>query len=361
MALRYLLIFVFFLMSWTPGAHAQMTLLSGAPAETTPVLPDPLTQEAANALISRLSDSEVRALLLDQLNTKAVTANEAENAGLSEFFYHATTGAAQSVAVPIVRLPQLFSSQAKVFSTFYERIGQGTGLLALLGYMVLVFGAGALAEIAFRRFTKNWRILPPADADDMQLREVVQLLVQRLTTQVASVVIFVIVSRAVGQVILPATFLPIVALIGPYLIGFPRLALAIAFFFMAPMNPEYRLLNVDRPTARAFCRHQFWLALLIGFSGAVTIFNDMHGLPIGEARLGFWLNLGMHIYLVWLIWTYRAGATSMMRGFHKDVSPMEDRIARAYPYFAIALIIAIWWVINIVVSYGNFELLGTAL
>ena len=360
MFLRVIAAICLMVLTWGTAVNAQIMLGSGTPADTTPVLPDPLTPEAANALISRLSDSQVRTLLLDQLNAQSVASGADKGAGVSEFFYHATSGAAQAVTLPVKRLPALYNGQFTAFAAFYERIGGGMGLLTMFGYMIIVFGAGALAEIAFRHLTKGWLVLPTSDPDNMKLREVVQLLVQRLTTQVASVVVFVVVARFVGGMILPANILPIVGLIGPYLIGFPRLVLALAFFLFAPMNPEYRLLNVDTPTARAFCKHNFWIAMLLGFSAAYVQFNIMHGVSSIDTRLPFWFNAAMHIYLVWLMWTYRAGAVSMMRGSHPDVSPMEDRIARAYPYFAIVVIIAVWWLINIVVSYGNFELLASA-
>ncbi len=335
-------------------ANAQSLFLTGAASSDDAVtLPDPLTPEAANALISRLSDNEVRALLLDQLNTQVVPVKQSD--GLNDFFYHATAGAVGSITTPIKLLPEMFSAQSQVFSTFYEKIGGGTGLLKLLGYMVLVFGFAALVEVAFRRLTSKWRILPPSDPDNMKLGEVIQLLAQRLTTQVLAVVVFVVAARIFGRLVLPETLLPIVALVGINLIAFPRLALAFAFFLFAPMNPEYRLLNLDDVNAKKSCRIQFRLAFLLGFSGALLAFNEMYGLPRGEVRIGFWLNTLMHIYLIWIFWTYRKPLASAMRGFDPDVTPAEDRVARAYPYFVIFVVIAVWWIVNIIVSYENFE------
>ncbi|WP_235930442.1 mechanosensitive ion channel family protein [Sulfitobacter sediminilitoris] len=325
-----------------------------------PELPVPLTTESANALISRLSDSEVRALLLDQLNTQATETQANEGNSTEDFLYHATEGAWQSVVVPMQRLPDLFSAQSRAFSNFYQTIGGGSGLFVLLGYMVIVFGVGAVAEVLFRRLTRNWHVLPPADPENITLRETVQLLTQRLTTQVIAVVIFVLGSRTTGAFILPENLFPTVQLIGIYLIGFPRFMLAIGFFFFAPMNPEYRLLNVTTPIARAFCFHQFWLAFLLGFSNAILIFNANNGVPLGETRLGFWLNLALIVYLIVIFWRYRGGGVSMMRGADPDVTPMEERAAQLYPYANIAIFITVWWVINIVVSYGNFELLASA-
>jgi len=345
----------------TVAAQAQIALGgSSAPTNVMPELPVPLTTDTANALISRLSDTEVRALLLDQLNTQAAEQAASADTWTQDFWYHATSGAVQSITTSIQRLPDLFTAQGTAFATFYDKIGGGQGVLLLLGYMVLVFGVAALAEALFRRLTRNWQILPPANPDSITLGETVQLLVQRLTTQVVSVVIFVLVARTFGRLILPDVFMPFVQLVGLYLIGFPRLMLAVAFFLFAPMNPEYRLLNATRKTARAFCFHQFWLAFLLGFSSAIMTFNANNGLPLGETRLGFWLNLLLHIYLIGFFWRYRKEAVDLMRGADPDVTPMEERVAQLYPYFNIAMFVVVWWVINIVVSYQNFELLSGA-
>lgn len=343
-----------------PPAQAQFSLGTGTQAQTAPSLPDPLTPEAANALISRLSDHEVRALLLEQLHTQAAANDTNATKAEHEFIYHATSGAWQSVLIPIQRLPDLFSGQARAFSNFYERIGHGNGLLRLFGYMVLVLGIAALAELAFRRFTSSWQVLPPADPENLTLRETLQLLAQRLTTQVVAVMIFMLVARVTSRLILPEHLIPTVQLVGLYLISFPRLMLAFAFFFFAPQNPEYRLLNLSTPLAKTFCFHQFWLAFLIGFSAAIQIFNANNGVPLGETRIGFWLNTSMHIYLIVIFWRYREGGVSMMRGADPDVTPMEERAAQLYPFANIFIFIAVWWVINIVVSYGNFELLANA-
>jgi hypothetical protein len=116
-------------------------------------LPDPLTEEAANALISRLSDTEVRALLLDQLNAQAITADDTE-AGVSEFLYHATTGAVASIITSVKALPLLFSVQGRAFSNFYSVLGPD-GLLKMFGFLAFAI-AGALAvELIFRRVTRK--------------------------------------------------------------------------------------------------------------------------------------------------------------------------------------------------------------
>ncbi len=333
---------------------------SGGETQTTPSLPDPLTTETANALISRLSDADVRALLLDQLQTQAENSTAATDGGFAVFFHHATAGAWDTVVEAVKSIPALFTGEARAFSNFYVDTGHFSGLLILFFYMFVVFGTGFLAEYIFRRLTGGWHILPPADPENTKLGEVVQLLAQRLTTQVVSVLIFLIVSGVLGRLILPDNILPLMQLIGPYLIGLPRLLLAVAFFLFAPQNPEYRLLNVDTKNARLLCKHMFWVGVMIGLLVAVPQFNHMYGLAPNETQIGFWLNMALHIYLAWIMWHFRKAGVKMMRGSDPDVTPNEERSARIYPYFAIVVILGLWWVVNIVASYGNYQLLLTA-
>ena len=338
-------------------ADAQSLFSGNSGDDATVTLPDPLTEDAANALISRLSDSEVRALLLDQLNAQAVEVDDGE--ALSELFHHATSGAAGVIALSVQKLPLVFEKQPQAFATFYGKIG-GDGLLKLLGYMIIMFGGAAIAELIFRRLIKKWQIKPPADFDNVTLRETVVFLVQRLAREIVAVFVFIFVAMNIGLAIMPPFLGSVVGLIAPYLIAFPRLMVAVGRFMVAPNNPHFRLLNVDDRTAKAIVFHNFGFAFLIGFSIVLVQFNAFNGLPRGETRIGFWLNLAVHIYLAAVVWKYQAGMVSMMRGFDPNVSPAEDRVARAFPYFAIAVSLGIWWLIQIIVSYGNIEMLNGA-
>ena len=337
------------------NANAQSLFGTGSSSVDAKVeLPDPLTVEAANALISRLSDSEVRGLLLDQLNTQAVEVDEDEQ--INDFFYHATTGALNSAIIPTERLPLLFARQPEAFVTFYGRIG-GDGLLKMLGYVIVMFSGAIVAELIFRRLITKWQIRPPIDPNNITLRETVVFLTQRLTREVVAVLVFIFAAMMIGKAIVPPRLGFVIFFMAPYFIGFPRIAVAIARFLVAPNNPKFRLLNVDDKAAKAMVFHNFWFVFLLGFSIVILQFNEFNGVPQGETRLGFWLNLTAHIYLASLIWRYRDNMVSMMRGSDPDVTATEDRVARMYPYFGIIVTIGVWWVINIVVSYGNFALL----
>ncbi|MEL6807421.1 MAG: mechanosensitive ion channel domain-containing protein [Pseudomonadota bacterium] len=329
----------------------------GASEPTVAQLPDPLTPEAANALISRLSDSEVRALLLDQINTQAVE-EDASAAGLSEFIYHATSGAGDTVLEAVRRVPLAFTKQGEAFSNFANSFG-GSELLYLFAALGAVIAVAAGAELLFRQIARPWLKLPQEMKTDATIRETVSLLFKRLMGQFGAVLVFFVVAGIMTHNVIPEEYRAFIGLFVPMLIVLPRMARAVSRFLMAPDNPAYRFVHTDDRTAKAIAFHMFWLTILIGFTFFLLAFNAANGVPGGETRIGFWLNLSVHIYLAIIIWRNREGLVIMMRGSEPDVSPVEERIARAFPIFGIAVTFGTWWVVNIVSSYGNFALLLT--
>lgn len=343
------------------GAQAQglVQLDTGGSSEPSVDLSEPLTTTQAEALVSRLSDSQVRDILLEQLGTKSEEAAQAESTGaLAEFVFHATTGAASSVTTPVQRLPDLFTGQARAFSNFYADFGSG-GILQFLLYMAGVFAAAFAIELLFRRATRKWHAISHDGETERTLRQTLTTLFQRLCVDVVAVGIFILAAGVISNAFMPEKYQVYAGLVGPWMIAFPRIAWAVGRFTMAPQNPEYRLVNATDDTARKVVFHNVWLALLIGFSQVIVQFNVLNGVPMGETRLGFWLNLAVHVYLAILVWRYRYAFSDMMRG-KEAVTRGEEWVARIFPYFCLALVIGTWWIVNMLVSYRAFELLGTA-
>ncbi|MEP0504177.1 MAG: mechanosensitive ion channel domain-containing protein [Paracoccaceae bacterium] len=335
-----------------------MSLTGTTTTDVQVTLPDPLTPEAANALLSRLSDTQVRDLLLEQLNTQAASADE-ETSGLSDFLYHATSGSIKGVTEAIAKLPILYSSQVKAFSNFYGFVGT-KGLLKTAGYMIMVLAGALVVELIFRFLIRKWLVLPKVAEENPTMRQSIFGLLTRLTSEIVAVGVFIFVARLLTLYFVPQYYHPLMLLVGPYLIGLPRLAVAIGRFTMAPYNPQYRFVHSDDATAKAVVFHNFWFAFLIGVGAVIIPFNAANGVPVGETRLGFWINFSVHVYAAIVIWRYREGMIMMMRGKDPDVSPLEERIANAFPYFGIFVCMGTWWVVNIVASYGNFQLLSSA-
>ncbi|MEO1362594.1 MAG: mechanosensitive ion channel domain-containing protein [Pseudomonadota bacterium] len=323
-----------------------------------PALPDPLTEEAANALISRLSDSEVRALLLDQLNAQASDTG-AQDAEIGDLLFHATTGAFSSITEAVERLPMLFTEQRKAFANFGRFVGTN-GLWSLAGYFVMVLIGALIVELIFRRFIRRWLVLPKVAGTSPSLRDAVGPLAIRLTSEILSVVVFIVAAQQITQWAVPQYYHPFITLVGPWLIGLPRLAVAVSRFLMAPTAPAYRIVYADDATARAIVFHMFWFGFLIGLGAVILPFNAANGVPQGETRIGFWINLSVHVYVAIVLWIYRDACVKMMRGSDPAVSPIEDWIARAFPYFGIIVAFGTWWIVNIVASFENWALLQSA-
>ncbi|WP_299042391.1 mechanosensitive ion channel family protein [uncultured Tateyamaria sp.] len=339
-------------------AQSIVTPGSGDSETAVPDLPDPLTEDTANALISRLSDSEVRALLLDQLNAQAVDPSGEDAAEIEDFVYHFTFGAFEQITIAIQRLPLLFTEQARAFTTFGNFVG-ANGLLAIAGYFVMVLIAAFAIEFAFRRLFRSWLVLPPRTNEAQSIRAAVVPLGKRLTSEVVSVIVFMVAASQITRYAVPPYFHPFFMLVGPWLIGLPRLTAAVGRFFMAPNAPDYRIVTASDATARAMVFHMFWLGMVIGIGQVIVPFNAFNGVPVGETRIGAWINFAVHFYVALLFWRYWSESVDMMRGGYDDLSPAEDWIARAYPAFGIIVAVATWWVVNIVVSYGNFALLDS--
>jgi small-conductance mechanosensitive channel len=338
--------------------HAQISIpgVSGGSSETIS-LPEPLTVEAANALISRLSDTQVRDLLLDQLNAQAVEVSDAST-DPSLFLFHATTGALSQVIQAVQKLPDLVSGQAAALSNFYDKFG-AKRIVQFFMLFAVAIGTGLVVEFLFRRLTAKWLTLPPQASSDLSLRRTIGRLLLRLFGELSALFMFILVAGNMSRRIIPDDMLEYALLIGPYMIGFPRVALAVSRFFMAPDNPEYRIVYATDAMARSTVFHTLCFSLLIGFIPFILTFNALNDIPYGDLRLGFWIDLMINVYLVLVIWKYREEYVDMMRG-PNAVTPMEERVAQAFPYFAICTVAVLWWIVNIIVSYGNLELLRNA-
>ncbi len=350
-------------------AHAQslMPNTSSTATQIVPILPEPLTVDAANALISRLSDNEVRALLLSQLNTQAVTTPQ-QSGGIAELLNAGTVGVALSVADAFEKLPDLGASFANAFNSFMAQLGTD-GLILMIAIMAIAIFSAVLVEFAFRRMVRNW-VQNITVSDTPTLMETLSFLAKRLTADIIAVVIFFLAANMIGRAIGPvmgvyfgmmeqqATAMPAyIESIWINLIVVPRVTLAVARFLLAPQRPEFRIVHTDNATAHTMYLHNGSFALLLGLTYFVPQFFAMNGEAVATSRADFWLNLSLHLYTIWVFWSLRPGLTMMMRGADPDITPGEERAARIFPYFVITASVVTWWLATMLGSYGQSELL----
>lgn len=350
-------------------AHGQ-ALPGQTPAAADPpaAAAEPTSPEAARDMVARLSDAEVRALLLERLDVVAAEQRPRGGGGaggLEDFLEHATFGVVDAIWAAVVRAPLLWRYQSQSFANFWETLGPA-GIGELFGVLLLAIFAGLAAEFAFHRLTRNWH---RADADAgaaqrageaAEWRTTFQFLTKRLCRDLFGVLLFFLVARLVGRSIISEELVPFGGVIMLYLVALPRLGAAFSRFVLAPHRPDMRVVYVNDDTARFLHRHQIGLFILIGFSIAIVAFNNLNGVAMGQSRLGFWLNLAVHLYVIWIVWRARDGISDMMRGPSDSLTPGEAWFARVYPWFGIGVSVAMWIVVNILVSYQAFELLQRA-
>ncbi len=324
-------------------------------AATEPALPETLTPEAMNEAVARMSDDEARALLLETLNTVAETQSGADQTPQSivdraTVLWHAFTG---PIVTAVKALPILVTRQFEAFGTFGDKYGGLGGVLAALGLIGLAIGAAFAIEFAVTNVLRRWQG-EELSGDQATLASSLKFLFRRFMREIFGLVIFFIALRVVGRAILGPEEIAFAAPMVTYLIWFPRVAAAVARFILAPQKSDLRLVNVDDRWAKYLHRNISGLVLLGGFTLFIIDFNAQNGVPVGETRLGFWLDGFVYIYIAVMAWTAREVLSDMMRGTDPDRTAYDEKTAQLYPYFAIAVAAGMWVIVTTLVDLGRF-------
>lgn len=316
-------------------------------------LPDPLTPEAVHELVARMSDDEVRALLLERLDAVAQGSGQAPESEATVFAALGDTvqNLAASWMDVLRNVPNLTAAQREAFANFAGRFGDG-GLLRLFGYVLAALIAGFAAEYLAVFLIKRWQGKETGDEAE-NLWSATRFLIRRFIRELLGLAVFFYVVRSVGRQLVGAEELAFAALFVWNLIWLPRLGAALSRLVLAPERPDLRMVSVDDRWARYLHRNLIGLFLLMGFTVFIVGFNVMNGVPMGETRLGFWLNTAVHIYVALIAWTAREGLTEMMRGSDPDRTRFDETVARYYPHFAVAVSGVMWLVVEIIVAQGS--------
>ncbi|MCP4206046.1 MAG: mechanosensitive ion channel family protein [Shimia sp.] len=338
------------------GLPTTTTSSSSAP-EAVEINPEEMTTEAINAMVARMSDDEVRAVLLDRLD--AVAAAQAEEAAPKSLVDRAA-GLWQAFSQPLLdavrKLPGLMPAQIAAFQNFGETYGGFGGVLTLFGLTALLLALGLGIEYAVRTWLIKVRNPQPAETG-ATLRESLTFLFKRFLREIFGLVIFYITIRAVGRTFLDAQAVTFVAPFIGYMIWMPRIAAAFSRFLMAPNRPDLRLVNVNDHWASFIHRHIIGIVILGGATIFVVDFNVVNGVPAGETRIGFWIDSMVYLYIAYVAWTAREGLSEMMRGDDPDRTDFDEAVARLYPYFAMGVAGATWVLVSTLIGLGKVQLL----
>lgn len=339
-------------------AQISMATGGGTSSEAAPALPDPLTPEAVNSMVAQMSDDQVRSLLLQRLDAVAQeeVAKASAEKSLVESAQELWGGFTEAVVGAIVRLPNLFTAQWGAFKTFFAHLSETGGALLFVGYAIAAFAIGLVAEFLFNRLAKRW-IGDSETLDHDSLWASVKFLFRRFTSEIVGLILFWYVGTiAIEMLIVDSRNMEIGESFLLLMVMLPRMGGAISRMLMAPHRPEVRLVNIS--TENATSMHKGWIGLyaLAGFTYFIIHFNSLNGVPMGETRIGFWLNLSVHIYVIIFTWVFRDAASKMLAGGEEFLSDGEQRAVHYYPYFVIFVAAFTWVIISIVSGLGNNEL-----
>ncbi len=364
---RFLILTFVLLCGW--GSASAQTLIPGLlNTESDEPAPRaaPSSPEEVRELVSRLSDQEVRSLLLERLDavakrsTIASEQTETTATNVAKFLNFGVSGIGGSIKNAVVQIPLAYSNQLHAIQTFMEPRG-ASGTVKLLGIFLLALMVGCAAEWVVRFFTRNHvasnRAAGHTESNEPEsFKDSLKILSLRLFLDLAALLVFFLVAGFVVGKLLSPIDKDLCQLVMFHLVIFPRLMRFASRFLLAPNRPELRLVHTDDWTAKFIHRHSMGLFLLMGITTVTLTFNSLYGLTVGTPTAAFWLSLAVHLYVIFIAWRSREGLKIMLRGKHNDVTPMEGKIANLYPYFLIAVTVLIWLVLLLIAHLDAFHI-----
>lgn len=323
-------------------------------------LPEDLTPETIRELVSTLSDEQVRELLLQRLDAVAASENPqdaASQGNIIGYLIQTLTGVGVAIGEAVVRVPRIYDGLATGLANFEKPRGISGVFLVIAGIVGAIAG-GLIAELAVTRIARKWRQqIQQMDTPD-GLKKTIELLGKRLLLDVVGLLAFFAVTRALVLLLIPEAEQQFVGIFMVSMVVLPRLAAAFSRFLMAPNAPNLRLVYTDDWTAKFLYYNQTGIILLAGFSYTIISFQIMNGVPMGETRLGFWLNLITFIWIGYAVYRARFGLTSMLLGAEGEATQAEKFTARIYPWFAICLVGLTWLLVEMIAAQGRFDLIA---
>lgn len=180
--------------------------------------------------------------------------------------------------------------------------------------MIVAIFAGLVVEYIVSRFTRKWRLQIAQKSAPGGLGKTLELLVKRFVLDMVGLAAFFAVTSAFIELMAPVLDRPLMPLFMINLVAVPRLFGAMLRFLLAPWQPNLRLVYTDDWTAKYLYWNQLGIIILIGMTAVIMKFQEIHGIPMGQARVGFWMFLVTFSWIAYSLYRARAGLTTMLLG-----------------------------------------------
>jgi moderate conductance mechanosensitive channel len=313
-------------------ASAQGSPEGGAAA---PKLPEPLTREAIRELVARLSDAEVRQLLIAQLDRAAAPPRPAGDDMMG--MVQGMAGQSQRVRDRAAELLRGAAAMPGALGTARARFLEGRGpghLLLVVVVFLVMLGAGLLAERLYERAVRDLRRTLdayPAEGLGPQVGH----FVLRLLLDLAGLLVFVggtlVLFFALYQGHEPTRQLVLTYLAAVVLV---RVVALVARLLLAPEAPARRLVPVGDMAARGLQRGVVTLAAVYGFGGGTLHLFRSLGAPAATVdSLTVLVALLFFAVAVDTTWRVRADVAALIRGTGAP-GPFRRLLAELWPVLA---------------------------
>ncbi len=338
---------------------------AAAQSQTTASSSETMSPEAIKKMASDMSEAEFRQYVIEKLGAPSDSAGQSPAGTVRTNPLRATLDLFGSVGERIigavVSLPTTVSRVAVAFRNFVDRIGW-TGVPWIGFGIALAIGAGLVAEWLVNRLAARWKRNADAHSGDGSLGDTLRALFIRFALDIAGLIAFLIVTRAVGRAVIEPEARPVAALLLLYVIVVPRFVAALLRFLLTPDRPALRLLSTDDGTANFLYRNLVGILVLVGASlfllNFMLMYQSSDGTELAASGIGFWLNLAVFVWLGWMIYTARDGMVMMVRGWDQDdITAWEERMARAYPWVALVVLGVAWLLFELIVVAGYGDML----
>lgn len=342
-------------------SYAQM--LSGDTAssstEQNPItLPKTLTPEVIDKLVSRLSDKEVRDLLLERLHITAQenAANEGQDQSTLDVVISALTGIGEGTMDAVAAIPTIAGGFNQAYTTFMDGRG-ASGLIMFLAIIALSlalgYAAGRIVDWVMRPLKTRIQASSPNG-----LWEAVRTLLSRFGLDVVKVAVFAVVSltasnylhKSLGDSEFAGRFITVMIVTMMLFAAFGR-------FLLAPRRPDLRLMTVDDHSAHRFQIQTIWLAFFLAVTPFLLDSLIQYGVPMEQTRIGFWTNLAVHIFGLSVLYFSRSGVRQGASGNDNLMGPLGLKIAYLWPWVAGVLVVFNWMMMEMLYNAGRFDLM----
>ncbi len=330
-----------------PAGVSAAAKAGGTPSKTV-ALPEPLTHEAIRELVARLSDQEVRQLLLAQLDKAAAPAPTMPGNGSPAAGLEREADLIRSrVGVVLRAAPTVPGELGAAVRRFSEGGRYGRLQLPLLCvFFAVLLAVGGLVETFVGRLLATVR-RGLEDGEVHTFGAQVGRVLLRLTLDLLLLLVFVATVVVTFLIFYqghkPNRELFIALLVATMQV---RIAIILARLLLAPRAPDQRLLPFSDEAARGLYRGIVGLAGLYGLGDLLAGFMSRWGVSPDAWLLTMTaINILFVAVLLSIVWRQRAPIAGLIRG--TDPGPLRRVLADLWPVLMSAYVLVILFAVTV--------------